>query len=70
MSHFVGRSNLKMGRVKKMHEAIYLIDPVIKLQIILRVIVVISRLLRVSQEAVRSMPHTWNMDESKVKEKD
>ena len=45
---FVRRSNLKMGRVKKMHEAIYLIDPVIKLRIILQVVVVISRLLRVS----------------------
>ena len=59
-----------MGRVKKMHEAIYLIDPVIELWIILRVVFIISRLPRMSQEAVGSMPHTWNMDKSKVKEKD
>ena len=67
---FVGRSNLKTGRVKKMHEAIYLIDPVIELWIILRVIVVISWLPRASREAVGSVLCTWNMDESKVKEKD
>ena len=59
-----------MGRVKKMYEAIYLINPVIELLIILRVIVIISQLLRASREAVGSVPHTWNMDESKVKEKD
>ena len=60
-----------MGRVKKMHEAIYFIDPIIvELQIILQVVVVISQLLGALQEAVWSVPHTWNMDESKVKEKD
>ena len=67
---FVGKSDLKTGRVKKMHEAIYPIDPIIKLRIILLVVVVISWLPRASQEAVGSVPRTWNMDEGKVKEKD
>ena len=59
-----------MSRVKKVHEAIYLIDPVIKLQIIFRIIFFVSQLLRVSRETIGSMPHTWNVDESEVEEKD
>ena len=53
-----------------MHEAIYLIDPVIKLQIIFRIIFFFFQLLRVSGETIGSMLHTWNVDESEVEEKD
>ena len=67
---FVRRRDLKTGRVKKMHEAIYLINPIIELQIVLWIVIFISQLLRASWETVGSVLCTWNMDESEVKEKD
>ena len=53
-------------RVKEVHKAIYLIDPIIKVQVICGVWVIIGRLLRMVRETVGSGSSTWNMNEGEV----
>ena len=51
-----------------MHEAVYLVNPIIEVWVICRIWVIIGRLPRMSRETIRSMLSTWNLNEGEVEE--
>ena len=58
-----------LEQVKKVHKSVYLVDPIIEVWVIHRVWVIISRLLKMARETVRSVSSTWDVNEGEV-EKD
>ena len=55
-----------MKQVQKMHEAIYLVNPIIKVWVIHGIQVIIGMLPRTARETVRSMLSTWNVNKGEV----
>ena len=55
-------------RVKEMHEAVHLVDPIVEVRVICRVRVVIGGLPRMARQTVGSMSGTWNVYEGEVEE--
>ena len=51
-----------------MHESIYLVNPIIKVQVICGISAVIGRLLRALGETIWSMLSTWDVNECKMEE--
>ena len=62
--------NLRFERVEKVHEPIDLVNPIVKLWVLHRFSIFISRLLWSAGEAVRAMLSTGDMNEGDVEQKD